>query len=441
MLKRRDFLKTSALAGAATLVSSLGIPAVHAAGSDMIKVALVGCGGRGCGAIRDILSADPGTKFWAAADAFEDRSKGIAYGLREALDPERIDVSDDRIFIGLDAYKSAIDSLDPGDVVILATPEVFRPLHYEYAVKKGVNIFAEKAVGADIPSLRRIRAANEMAKEKGLKVAVGLNNRHYNPTAEAIDAIQNGQLGDITGLWVYRSHAPNGSAPVGDYSPLQYQLRSNFHFDWTSGGWFVGALVHNIDICCWAKNDYPVSAQGLGGRISRKNKDQLMEIGMAEFTFADGKKMVVQTRNMPNVWHTFQANIQGTKASAQIGEGVGKPQLYQGFDPVSPTRKAIWEPKTAPNNSYETEQGCLVKAVREGKTYNEMDYGIQATFFAIMARMAVQTGQWLTTDQVWESQFEYVPNIDTMDINGDAPAMPDADGNYFIPVPGEFPFT
>lgn len=443
---RRNFLKNSGiLSAAATLPLINPVGKVHAGEKNKIKVAIVGCGGRGSGALRQALAADPNTVFWAAADAFEAKASNMVNALEAAAqNKDQIQVTPDRIFHGLDGYKKAIDSLDPGDVIILATPPVFRPLHFEYAVKKGLNIFAEKPLAVDVPGLLKIREANQIAMKKNLKVAVGLNNRHYPRTEATVQAIHDGKLGEILSCWVYRcQHIHDlGAMPEGE-SPLKFQLKHIFNYDWLTGSFIVDALIHNIDICCWAKNDYPVEVQGVGGRISRKAKDDMLDIASIEYIFKDGKRLMVQARTMRNVWQFFQANIQGSLGSTQVGEGVRDPRIYAGFDMISPNRKEIWKPDTGIKHfdSYQREHDVFFESIRKNENKNEIEYGIMATFVAIMGRIAIQTGKRLSADQIWKSKFEYAPNVDKLTIDGDSPVMPDKDGNYFIPIPGVFPFT
>jgi len=432
---RRDFLKSAGLVTAGLTLSGTMAPKVHAAGSDTIKVAFVGCGGRGSGAIRQALNADPGVTLWAVADVFEDKAKGALNSLRNDM-PEKVSATDDRCFFGFDAYKKAMDSLSPGDVVLLTTPPGFRPLHFAYAVEKGLNIFAEKPVAVDIPSLKWLKESNKIAREKGLKVGVGLNNRHYLRTAETVKAIQDGGLGDIMSMWVYRMHPPHGFRPWGR-TPLEDQLRNIFVFDWTSGGFIVDALIHNLDICCWAKQALPVAAQGQGGRITRTEKDQLINIAAVEYFFEDGTRMMMQTKCFANTWQSFQGTIQGTKGYAVLGEGIGNPGFYtkfnaRKFQPFDPH----WTASEPGNDSYQTEHDRLFKAIRNNQPWNEMDTGINATFVAVLGRMAASTGKFITDEDAWASTVQLAPNIAELSFDKPAPVMPDADGNYPQPIPG-----
>jgi predicted dehydrogenase len=437
---RRDFLKTSGILAAGTLVATRVAPRVNAEESETIKVARVGCGGRGSGAVRQALNADPNVVLWAVADTFQDKAFGMADALKADLEnrdqAKKFNVTDDRRFVGFDAYKKAMDSLDPGDVVLLTTPPGFRPLHFSYAVEKGLNIFAEKPVAVDIPGLNWLKESNKIAVEKGLKVGVGLNNRHYYRTAETVNAIHDGKLGEIMSMWVYRMHPPHGFRPFGR-TPLEDQLRNIFTFDWTSGGFIVDALIHNLDICCWAKKSLPVAAQGQGARIFRQEKDQLMTQAAVEYFFEDGSRMMMQTKCYPNIWSPFQANVQGTKGTAVLGEGVGNPAIYtkynaKKFEPFD----ASWSASAQGNDSYQTEHDRLFKAIRDNQPWNEMGTGINATFVAVLGRMAAATGQYITDDAAWSSTAALAPNIADLSFDKPAPVMPDADGNYPQPIPG-----
>ena len=444
---RRDFLKTSGIVAAGTLLATQTAPRVHAQESNTIKIALVGCGGRGGGAVRQALAADPNVELWAVADTFQDKSFGMAGALKADLEnkdqAKKFAVADDRRFVGFDAYKKAMDTLDKGDVVLLTTPPGFRPLHFEYAVEKGLNIFAEKPVAVDIPGLKWLQESNKKAKEKGLKVGVGLNNRHYLRTAETVKAIQDGQIGDVISTFVYRMHPPHRVSPVGDRTPLEQQLRNIFCFNWTTGGFIVDALIHNLDICCWAmgKGDdanIPVACQGYGGRTIRTDKDELMDMSLCDFSFADGRKMTMHTKCIPNTWESFCGIVHGAKGSAVLGEGVGDPKMFSDYNADKNRRSgAIWTPSSPGNDSYQTEHDRLFKAIRDDQPWNEMDRGIGATFVPILGRMAVDTGQFVTAEMAWSSTYECVKDVANMTFDTPAPVLPDENGNYSMPIPGQ----
>ena len=275
---RREFLKTSstALAGAA-LASAIAARPGYAAENNTIKIALVGCGGRGSGAVAQALSTQGPTKLWAAADVFDHRLQSSLANLKQSHE-KQMDVPPERQFIGLDGFKKAIDSLDKGDLVLLTTPPAFRPIHFEYAVQKGVNVFMEKSFAVDAPGIRRVLRAGEEATKKNLKVAGGLMSRHYKPLEEAIQQIHEGLIGEVVTSWAYRMHGPVGVNPrQPGMKELAYQISNYSNFTWLNGSFIEDWLIHNIDVCCWAKNAWPVSVQGMGGRQVRQDADQLFD--------------------------------------------------------------------------------------------------------------------------------------------------------------------
>ncbi|MGL4595223.1 MAG: Gfo/Idh/MocA family protein [Thermoguttaceae bacterium] len=440
---RREFLKKSGVLAGATILVATSSRHVHAAGDDKIKIAIVGCGGRGSGAVRQALAADPNVVLWAIADTFPDKAKACAEGVRNDMEkagtPEKFNVADERVFVGFDAYKKAIDSLSPGDVVLLCTPPGFRPLHFEYAVEKGVNIFAEKPLAVDIPGLKRLKEANKKAVEKGLKVGVGLNNRHYDRTTETVKAIQDGGIGDVVSLLVYRMHPPHRLGDVSGRSPLEVQLRHIFNFNWTTGGFIVDALIHNLDIACSTINQLPVAAQGQGGRVVRKDKDQLLDHSAVDYRFADGRRLNMYTQTIDNTWHSFEAIVHGTKGSAALGEGVAEPKFFKDYNATRMNKQnVIWTAQSPSNNSYQTEHDRLFKAIRDNQKWNEMETGINATFIPILGRMAVETGQMVTAEDAWNSTVELVPNVEKLAFDDPStfPLVPDANGDYPFGIPG-----
>ena len=444
---RRKFLKhTGLLATAGTVLASGMTPYVHAAEHNTIKIALVGCGNRGNGAARQALAADPNTKLWAVADVFPDKSKGAVKLLKEDCENQNkghiVDVSPDRTFDGFDAYKKAMDTLSSGDVVVLTTPPAFRPLHYAYAVEKGLHVFAEKPVAVDIPGLKFLRESNAKAIAKSLKVGVGLNNRHYFRTEETIKAIQDGKLGELYSFMVYRSHPAHSLGQAENRTPLQRQLRKIFNYNWVTGGFIVDALIHNLDICCWANQKLPVAALGMGGRLFRRDQDDLIDNANVQYVFDDGKIMHMYTVTMNNTWNGFRAIINGSKGCAVVGEGVDDPQFYETwsgqFIDINNLegKKSFWIANSPKNHSYQTEHDRFFKAIRNNQPWNEMDRGIDATFTPILGRMATETGQFVTAEQAWASTFQYAPNIDQLTLDGDSPVMPNEHGDYPIPIPG-----
>ncbi|HQI29040.1 MAG TPA: hypothetical protein PLT20_13220, partial [Sedimentisphaerales bacterium] len=264
---RREFLKLSGRMTTSSALLAGIVPRMYAAEGAPIKLALVGCGGRGTGAVADAFATTGGpVKLYAVADLFQDRTQSSLKNLKEAH-ADKVDVPPERQFVGFDAYKKAIDCLNPGDVVLLTTHAAFRPLHFEYAVSKGVNVFAEKSFATDAPAVRRWLKAAELSEQKGLKVGVGFMWRHSKARQETIQRIHDGAIGDVHTLRIYRVHGPVQCPPLPkDTNELIFQLRYPNSFTWVSSGFYIDWHCHNIDVACWTKGAWPVSAQGMGGR-------------------------------------------------------------------------------------------------------------------------------------------------------------------------------
>ena len=282
---RRDFLKLSGHLAAASALAGVAVPRCYAAENSTIKLALVGCGGRGTGAVADAFSTTGGpVRLYAMADLFEHRLQGSLNNLTEGF-KDKLDVPPERRFIGFGAYKKAIDCLSPGDVVLLTTHAVFRPLHFEYAVAKGVNVFMEKSFAVDSPAVRRLLKAAEASEKKNLKVGVGFMWRHSSARQEVIRRIHDGVIGQVHTLRIYRVHGPVHCPPrPQNVNELIFQLQNPNSFTWVSSGFFIDWHCHNIDVACWAKGAWPVSAQGMGGRCYEQSGNQFDHYTV-EYTF------------------------------------------------------------------------------------------------------------------------------------------------------------
>ena len=432
---RREFIKQSGkvVAGAA-LVGA--IPARgHAAENNTIKIALVGCGGRGSGAAANALSTAGPTKLWAMADVFERRLEASHKNL-SAQFQDKVDVTPERRFVGFDGFRKAIDSLDKGDVVLLTTPPGFRPIHFEYAVEKGVNVFMEKSFAVDPPGIRRVLRAGELAQQKNLKVATGLMSRHYKPLEEAIERIHQGAIGDLITAWAYRMHGPVGlGARAPGMKELAFQISNYSCFTWLNGSFFVDWLIHNLDVCCWAKNAWPVSAQGMGGRQTRREADQLFDHYETEFTFVDGTRMLAQARHMTKCWPFWGDVLHGATGTAILGEGQPNPRLYKGH--LQTPENLIWQYHGPSCNHYQVEHDLLFDAIRNDRPYNEVKRSAYSCLAAIMGRMAVESGQMITWDEALASTHELAPGLDQItSLDSRAPVEPDADGHYPVAMPG-----
>src|ERR1039457_6346474 len=383
---RRDFIKTTGRLAAVSALAGVALPHVHAAGSGLIQLALVGCGGRGTGAASNALASKGGPmKLVAMADVFEKRLNDSYDGLK-GQPADKFDVPQDRRFIGFDGYKKAMDCLKPGDIVILTTPPAFRWVHFTFAIQKGLNVFMEKPVTVDGPASRRMLKLAEESVAKNLKVGVGLMSRHSRAMQELQKRIQDGEMGDLILLRGYRMHGPGGSAFVtkwpGNSSELLWQIR-NFHaFLWASGGCYSDFYIHHVDHLCWMKNAWPVKAQAVGGRHYKNSAegqpcvDQNFDAYSVEYTFADGAKMYMDGRCINGCNDIYSSYAHGSKGMAIVAKAndCGAPSMtFKGH--AMDRSKLLWTSKVAPGQEdpYLNEWNDLMDAIRNDKPYNEVE--------------------------------------------------------------------
>jgi len=442
---RRDFIK---MAGAASALSAFAVPHVHAEEKEVgkIQVALVGCGGRGTGAAADSLNVPGGcTKLVALADVFQHRLDGSYRALNRTFqeNKDKVDVPQERQFVGFEAYKQAMDALNPGDIVILATPLAFRWVHYQYAIDKGLNVFMEKPVIADGPSAKKMIALAELADKKNIKSAVGLMVRHCRGRQELHERIQNGEIGDIVCMRAYRMHGPVASAfstpKPEDKSEVMYQIERFHSFLWASGGCFSDFYIHQIDETSWMKNAWPVKAQALGGRHYRGDfVDQNFDTYAVEYTYADGSKLFFNGRTMLGCRNDMSSVVHGSKGSAIVstsGHTPGKVRTFKGQN--QNRREVAWAYPQPEQNPYQLEWNDFVGAIVNDQPYNEVPRGVQASLVTSMGRMAAHTGQEVTYEQMLQCEQEFAPNVDKLTADGPAPVMPNEEGKYPVPMPGQ----
>ena len=439
---RREFLKNTGRLAATSALMAAAVPRIYAGESNTIKVALVGCGGRGTGAASNALSTKGPTQLLALADVFENRVAGSLKSLSERFvkenvpqERQQVNVPQDRQFLGLNAYKKAIDAIAPGGVVILATPPAFRPIHLEYAVAKGCHVFMEKSFAVDAPGIRRVLKAGKEAAKKNLKIAGGLMSRHYKPLEEAVNKLHEGAIGDIITCWAYREHGPVGFIPRRPgMNELAHQIQNYSNFTWLNGSFILDWLIHNLDVCCWCKDAWPVSAQGHGGRQVRTQPDQLFDHYAVEYSFADGTRLFAQGRHMHNCWGFFGDVIHGTKGSAVLGEGVPQPRIFKGHQQTP--ANVIWKYDGPRGSGYQVEHDLLFDAIRKNKTYNETERCANAAMVGILGRMAAESGQTIKWEEAMASNLELAPGLDQYTMDSEAPVKPDAKGDYPVAKPG-----
>ncbi len=461
---RRAFLRQSAAVAGATLASGLTIArSGHVAGGDTIKIALIGCGGRGTGAAANAMNTDGPTKLVAMADLFQNRldtslklltkrmvpqadfvpperqRKGPSNSLIVSALPKtaQIDVPPERQFIGLDGFKKAIDCIAPGGVAILTTPPAFRPIHLEYAVAKGCHVFMEKAFAVDAPGIRRVLRAGEEAKKKNLKIAGGLECRHYQPLEEVIRQIHAAAIGEVITAWCYEIHGPVGfrfKNREPGMSEMAHQIRNYCNFTWLNGSFLVDWAIHNLDVCCWVKGAWPVSAQAQGGRQVRTDPDQMFDHFAVEYTFADGTRLMAQCRHMPRCWGFCGNAIHGATGSAVLGKMIGNPRIYKGHQQTP--ENLIWKYQGPPRNPWQVEHDLLFDAIRQDKPHNETERCAYAAMTAILGRMAAESGQVVTWEQALASNLELAPGLDQYTMDSEPPVAPGPDGRYPVAMPG-----
>ena len=439
---RRDFIRDggTAAVGAAVLH---GLPkSVHAGEDNSIRLALIGCGGRGTGAIRDALSVpDAGPiKLYAMADLLENRMDASLKTLMRKFS-DKIDVSDDRKFIGFDAYRHAIDSLRPGDVALCTTRAYIRPVHVEYAVKKGINVFMEKPFASDPVGLKRILSAGELAEEKNVKIAAGLQCRHSPARQALINQIQDGQLGDIH---LIRANRLGGANWLGDQAKaansLVDQLRfGRVHLFWVGSGHMVDYLIHQIDECCWIKGQWPVSVRGLGGRVPQsRDCGQNIDTYAMEYTFADGAKAFCGFQRINKTERDFTTYIHGTKCAAQFSGNIHAATVHRFKNQLIEKDNIDWTPTPDAYSPWRYEWNEFVASIRCDRPHNEAKRAAYSDLVTQMGRAACHTGQTVTWDEMINSDFQFCDYLDSLDYDSPVPIKPDADGQFPVPIPGQW---
>jgi predicted dehydrogenase len=395
---RRDFLKTTAAAAGTALAGQLSLaPAVHAAGSDVIKVGLIGCGGRGTGAAEQCLRADPHVKLVAVGDAFEDRARGVLNHLEAG--GKQIDVGN-RVYVGLDAYRKVIADVD---LVILATPPGFRPQHLQAAVEAGKHIFTEKPVAVDGPGIRQVLEVYQKAREKNLAIVAGTQRRHQTAYREAMRRVHDGAIGQIEAGRCYWNQGAlwhrNREAGMSD---LTWQLRNWLYFTWLSGDHIVEQHVHNLDVINWALQAHPVRAVGMGGRQVRTGKEfgHIYDHFAIDYEYPNGVHVLSMCRQIPDTTQNVSEAVVGTRGSCTTVDRVQ--YVIKGENPWS-------FPPESDNSPYDQEHVDLIRSIRAGKPLNELKQVAESTLTAILGRLTAYTGKVVSWEQALHSKWNLMP--------------------------------
>ena len=435
---RRDFIRGGTAAVVGSVVASqlpIGSSAYYGV-DDTIRVGLVGSGGRGTGAALQALKAASNTKLVAMADAFSDRIDSSLENMMESEEAQgvldRIDVPQEMRFDGFDGYKHVIEN---SDVVILTTPPGFRPLHFDAAIEAGKHVFMEKPLATDAPGVRQILATAEKAKANKLNVVVGLQRRYQTVYKEWVKRLHDGIIGDILvgrvywnggGVWVRgrEEYSEKAGRPLTE---MEYQMRNWYYFNWLCGDHIVEQHIHNIDVGNWVMQGHPISAQGQGGRLVRTGKDhgEIFDHHYVEFEYEGGRRVISQCRHFPNSANNVSEGFHGSNGMAPHSGLILGPDGNEVFK-----HNGEGDP-----NPYQVEHDELFAAINAGEfKYADTENGAIASMSSILGRMVTYSGQQISWDDAMKSELSLMPEVYAWD--ADPPVMPDANGNYAIPMPG-----
>lgn len=420
---RRDFLKHSALAASAAVSGACGIMGnAYAAGSDIIRVGMIGCGGRNTGAAAQALSADPGARLVAMCDIFLDRVKKRREQL-SAQKPGQVEVDDDHCFAGFDGYRHVIES---SDVVLIANAAKFHPFHAMAALQAGKHVFVEKPHGIDPAGIKLLLRAGDVAKEKRLSLVSGLQSRYHAGYAETVQRIYDGAIGDVISIeenflrepYVIIDRAPG-------LSELEWQCSTQYHFSWLSGDDVPQSLVHNLDRSSWVlHNAAPVKCHGLGGRSSMTEPiyGDVFDHHSVVYEMENGVRIYALCRTTKGCYNESSSTVYGCKGKASIMNC----QIWG-------ENEWQWKGECDP---YQVEHDVLFKAIRSGEPVNNCDYMARSTMIGIMGQISCYTGEEITWEQINKSDFAYAPKPEDCHDGMEPPVVPDASGSYPVPKPG-----
>ncbi len=441
-VSRRQFLKRSGSMAAGTAVMAGALPAVHAAEDHTIRLALIGCGGRGNGAVGNALKiTDQGPiRLYAVADV-HDGSVERSYNVLSKQFEDKVDVPEDRRFVGFDAYKKAIDVLRPGDVALCTTRAYIRPIHVEYAIEKGVNVFMEKPFAPDPAGLHRLLRAAEASEKKGVKVAAGLQCRHSPARAALIEKINEGALGD---LQYVRANRLGGRGWLGNQGERSNDLMAQLQFGrnnllWVGSGQMVDYLIHQIDECCWLMDAWPVTCQGMGGReVGSTDRGQTLDVYSMEFTFPDGRKAFCGFRRAQGGHNEFATFVHGSKKAGQFSGNVHAATVHVFKDQHTASGNVEWSPPSDAHSPWDYQWIDLIDAIRNDKPFNQARRAVYADYASLMGRAAAHYNRVVTWDEVVNSEFQFCDYLDELNYDSPAPVLANDDGYFPAPVAGDW---
>jgi len=437
---RRQFLRQAGMAAAATSTLSVTSPAVHAAEDHTIRLALIGCGQRGAGAVANALRtrAQGPIKLYAMADLSEKQIAGKLAAL-EAKHADQLDVSKDRQFVGFDAYKAAIDVLRPGDIAMCTTRAYIRPVHVEYAVSKGIHVFMEKPFACDPGGLHRMLRAGEEADRRGVKVAAGLQCRHSPARAALIERIRDGAMGELSYI---RANRLTGRRWMRSQGERSNDLLAQLDFGktqllWVGSGHMVDNLIHQIDECCWLMDDWPVSCHGTGGReVGSEDCGQNLDLYSMEYTFPNGKKAFCGFRRALKGHTEFATYVHGSKRAGQFSGNVHHATVHMFNDHRIDSNNIAWSPTPDAENPWDYEWIHFIDSIRNDKPHNETKRAVYADYASLMGRAAAHMNQIVTWDQVTQSPFQFCESPETLHADSPPPVTANEQGVFMPPHAG-----
>ena len=437
---RREFLRQGSMLAGGLIAAPLITNANYFSGADdVIKIALVGCGGRGTGAASQALLSKQNVRIVAMADAFRDNLDNCYQSLTsdemaesiggKAILKTRVDVPEERKFTGFDAYLKAFEF---ADVVLLATPPGFRPIHFAEAIKQNKHVFMEKPVATDPAGIQSVLATAAIAKQKKLNVVVGLQRHYQNSYRELFKRKE--LIGDITSMQAWWNNDGVWVRPrKAGQTEMEYQMRNWYYFNWLCGDHITEQHVHNLDAVNWFKGGYPVRAQGMGGRQVRKGKEhgEIFDHHYVEYTYADGSILNSQCRHIPGTTSKVDELIVGTKGKIQAGAA----------NILDHSGKVLYQSdKKTENNPYQAEHVELFAAIAKGEyKFADAENGAKSTMTSILGRMATYTGQRIEWEKAINCGLDIHPKVYSFDAM--PPLLPNADGFYPIAVPGVTKYT
>lgn len=426
-ISRRHFLKTSTAAASATAFATVALSrSAHAAGSDTLKVGMIGCGGRNSGAAVQALTADPGARLVAMCDIFKDRIEAKRQEIRSARG-EQVSVADDHCFTGFDGYKRVIEA---SDVVLIANAAKFHPLHAFSSIQAGKHVFVEKPHGIDPRGVKQMQQACDLAKEKNLSIVSGLHSRFHSGYAETIQRIQDGAIGSIVTIEENFLRSPYGiTERKPGLSELEWQCSTQYHFRWLSGDDVPQSLVHNLDRASWVMgNAVPVKCHGLGGRSTMQESiyGDVFDHHSVVYEFQNGVRVYALCRTTTGCYDEDSSLIFGTKGKASVkacriwGEANWR-----------------WQGQCDP---YQVEHDKLFAAIRSGKPINCGQYMARSTMITVMGQLSCYSGKEISWEEINQSEFCYAPKPEDCQDAMEPPTKPEANGSYPVPAPGRAQF-